>query len=89
MADKIEFGKFVRDSAGIRATMNEWGGPVADLGSKVAALAGGDMILVTTDRPAAIVGGVTIAEQARDGRLTRAASAAGLEVKPRKSGRSR
>lgn len=54
------------------------------LGRKVAAAAGdeADLSIRTTDRAVASVA-IPAAQQAKDGRLTRAASAAGLEVKPR------
>lgn len=52
------------------------------LGQQVAAAAGDDAVFepYTTDRAAASVS-VPAGQQAKDGRLTRAASAAGLEVR--------
>lgn len=57
---------------------------VAALARKITDAAGEDaqMATYTTDRAAASVM-VWAAAQAKDGRLTRAASAAGLEVKPK------
>lgn len=50
------------------------------LANRVAAQSGGEVRTYTTDRAAAAVT-VPAARQAKDGALTRAASAAGLEVK--------
>jgi hypothetical protein len=79
---------FKLDHAGIAAILkgDDVGKAIDALGSKVAALAGGDAKALTTDRRISVVR-VKADRQARDGALTRAASAAGLEVKPRK-GRS-
>lgn len=85
MAKRIELKL---DSAGIREILKgaEVGKVIDQAGSRVAALAGGDAISATTDRRVSIVR-VEADRQARDGALTQAASAAGLEVRA-KRGRS-
>lgn len=73
---------FKRDSAGIRRFLQQDPGVRREVNAaarRVAASAGGEVSTYTTDRAAAAVT-VKASDQAKHGVLTRAASAAGLEV---------
>lgn len=77
---------FKLDHAGIAELLKgpEISGAIDAAGQQVAALAGGDAKAATTDRHISIVR-VEAERQARDGALTRAAAACGLEVKAKRS----
>lgn len=85
MAKKVDLKL---DHAGIAQILKgaEVGAVIDQMGSRVASLSGGDALAATTDRRVSIVR-VEADRQARDGALTQAASAAGLEVRARR-GRS-
>ncbi|WP_213452890.1 hypothetical protein [Rhizomonospora bruguierae] len=73
------------DHGGIAELLRSSGfaGAVNAVAKQVAAASGGEMESYTTDRAAALVK-VKADRQARDGALTRAAAAVGLEVRQKK-----